>query len=63
MGEGWKLATFQPGFKLTQQRKILRKAIGPQAVASYEEAIQSEIMTLLDNFSGFSGDPYLSLAR
>jgi hypothetical protein len=54
---------FQPGPKLTRQRKILKRAIGLQAVENYEGIIQSEIMKLQEIFSGFSGDLYPLVAQ
>jgi cytochrome P450 len=63
MGEGWKLAMLQPGNDLTNQKKILRRVIGPQAVGEYDGFIQSEVAKLLEDLSEFTGDPYSLLSR
>jgi cytochrome P450 len=46
----------QPGPYWNEQRKVFRKALGPQVVPSYDDIIGKNLSTLLTALSGFSGD-------
>jgi cytochrome P450 len=60
---GWFMALLQPGPTLTEQRKVLRKAIGPQTAQEYDWMIQRESKQLIQSLSGFIGDPLPKLVR
>lgn len=53
----WSLALVQPNSHHSDQRKILRKAIGPQRVGSYDSMIESEVAKLMPKLLSFTGDP------
>jgi cytochrome P450 len=63
MGWKWSLAVVQPGPSHSNQRKMLRRAIGPQRVGSHDAYIESETAKLLTTFEKFEGDPNLTLQR
>lgn len=55
MGWEWEMPLLQPGLRHSNQRKMLRRAIGPQRVGSHDIRTESEIaklMTILDTFEG-----------
>ncbi|PVF95243.1 cytochrome P450 [Serendipita vermifera] len=57
MGLGWSLLQIQPGHNLTEQRKIFKKALGPQAISKHDELIEREAENFVNKLKGFSGDP------
>jgi cytochrome P450 len=57
MNHGWFTVGQQPGPAHTEQRKIMRKAMGPQVISKYDGMIYQEAEKLLKVLSGFSGDP------
>ncbi|PVF96182.1 cytochrome P450 [Serendipita vermifera] len=63
MSIDWFTALLQPGHTLTEQRKFIRKAIGPQTAQEYDWMIQSESIPLIQSLSGFVGDPLPKLVR
>lgn len=54
---GWSLLNRQPGKDFNGQRKVFRKAVGPQSLSRYDSLVIGEAETLVKNLSGFSGDP------
>jgi hypothetical protein len=55
LGWEWEMPMLQPNSHLINQRKMLRRAIGPQRVASHDRRIEYEvaqIMTVLNTFQG-----------
>jgi hypothetical protein len=63
MDHDWWMILAQPGYRLNEQRKVLQKAIGPQAVSEYDGFIQDENSSLIEELSGFSGDPLPRLLK
>lgn len=57
MNQLWFTINQQPGPAHTEQRKIIRKAIGPQEVPHYDYVLEQEAEKLLKRLSGFKGDP------
>jgi cytochrome P450 len=54
---GWSLLQIQPGPNLLEQRKIFKKALGPQVINKYDELIEREAENFVSKLKGFSGDP------
>lgn len=55
MGWEWEMPLLQPGPSHSNQRKMLRRAIGPQRVGSHDPRIELEVaklITLLNTFQG-----------
>ncbi|PVF96180.1 cytochrome P450 [Serendipita vermifera] len=59
----WTPIFAQPGRAHTQQRKLLRKAVGPQSVHEYDRIIQTSISNLLEKLLTSDEDPYLPVSR
>ncbi|PVF92921.1 cytochrome P450 [Serendipita vermifera] len=57
MDSAWNMALAPPDHGFTEQRKVLRKAIGAQSLQDYDGLILAESAKLVEAFSGFSGDP------
>ncbi|PVF97326.1 cytochrome P450 [Serendipita vermifera] len=57
MGWQWEMPLQQPGFHHSNQRKMLRRAIGPQRVGSHDPRIEYEISKLLIALNTFQGTP------
>jgi hypothetical protein len=57
MGWHWALSLVQPGIHHSNQRKYLRRAIGPQGIASHETRIEIEVTKLIPILSKFQGNP------
>ncbi|PVF97319.1 cytochrome P450 [Serendipita vermifera] len=57
MGWEWELVMLPPGPRHSIQRKMLRRSIGPQQVASHDPLIESEIAKLMTVLSTFQGSP------
>jgi hypothetical protein len=47
----------QPGSHLSNQRKMLRRAIGPQRVGSHDSRIESDVAKLAIVMNTFQGAP------
>jgi hypothetical protein len=61
MDFSWNLTVRQPDKGFNEQRKVLRKAVGSQALTNYDSLVVGEAKKLLDGLSGFSGDPIAKL--
>ncbi|PVF93585.1 cytochrome P450 [Serendipita vermifera] len=57
MGWKWSVGFQQPGPRHSNQRKMLRRAIGRQRAESHGVYIESEVATLLTLLESFQGDP------
>jgi cytochrome P450 len=44
----WSTAFIQPGPSHSNQRKMLRRGIGPQSVGSYDPSIEVEVAKLME---------------
>jgi cytochrome P450 len=59
----WALAHIQPGPHLTEQRKMLRRGIGPQRVGSHDEKIEKHTARLMVALNNFKGSPHELIRR
>ncbi|PVF92957.1 cytochrome P450 [Serendipita vermifera] len=59
MGTGWSVSLLQPGHHHTNQRKMLRRGIGPQRIGSYDSWIESSVAKLMPELENFQGNPKL----
>ncbi|PVF93563.1 cytochrome P450 [Serendipita vermifera] len=59
----WNLALIQPTAHHSNQRKMLRKAIGPQRIGSHDPLIECEVGKLVHELAAFKGNPNLILQR
>jgi cytochrome P450 len=57
MGWKWLTTLLQPGPNHLSQRKMLRRAIGPQRVGSHDPLIESDVAKLMNVLSTFQGNP------
>jgi hypothetical protein len=57
MDWGWEMPLIQPGVHHSNQRKMLRRAIGPQRVARHYTRIESEVSKLITVLNTFQGAP------
>lgn len=57
MGWGWSLAFLDPGHALLEQRKMLRRGIGPQRIASHNPQIEKTTSEIIVGLKAFEGDP------
>ncbi|PVF96174.1 cytochrome P450 [Serendipita vermifera] len=53
----WWMILAPPGHAHTEQRKVLQKVMGPKAVPTYDVFVQDQSVKLVEELSGFSGDP------
>ena len=53
----WVLVFHQPGSHLSQQRKMLRRGIGPQRVDLHNEKIEQSATRLMLGLKTFKGNP------
>jgi cytochrome P450 len=58
MAFGWILLQLQMGQAFNENRKVFRKALGPQSVSQYDLLIEQEAESFQKRFSGYSGDPF-----
>jgi cytochrome P450 len=58
MYSNWSMVQLQPHQGFVEQRKVMKKAMGPQAAQSYDGIIEAEAARLVEAFSGYSGDPF-----
>lgn len=63
MYSNWSMVLTQPGYGFTEQRKVLRKAMGSQAAQGYDGLIQVESTKLIEALSGFSGEPFSAVSK
>ena len=59
----WRLPLLQPGPILQDQRRLLRRIIGPQGLPKHQYLITSEIHNLLCDLNGFKGEPSRRVAK
>jgi cytochrome P450 len=59
----WSTAFLQPGPSHSNQRKMLRKSIGPQRVASYNNLIQAEVAKLMLTLQNLKGSPVRAIQK
>jgi cytochrome P450 len=52
------MVQLQPNQGFSEQRKVMKKVMGPQAAQSYDGIIEAEAVRLVEAFSGYSGDPF-----
>ncbi|KIM28323.1 hypothetical protein M408DRAFT_329427 [Serendipita vermifera MAFF 305830] len=58
MGNQWSAAFIQPGPHHSNQRKMLRRGIGPQRVGSHTPIIEKNATRLMMALQSFEGDPH-----
>jgi hypothetical protein len=63
MGMKWALAHVQPGPYFSEQRKLLRRGIGPQRVGSHDEKIEKHATHLMVALNSFEGSPHELIQR
>lgn len=56
MDFGWVLLMRQPGKDFNEQRKLFRKAVGPQTVPQFDTLMELEADRLVSSLSGYAGD-------
>jgi cytochrome P450 len=59
----WALAHIQPGPRFSEQRKLLRRGIGPQRVGSHNEKIEKHATRLVVALNNFKGSPRKLIQR
>ncbi|PVG02534.1 cytochrome P450 [Serendipita vermifera] len=60
---GWSILMRQPGKEFNEQRKVFRKAIGPQVLSQYDFLAEREVDRMVSSLIGFSGDPMHQIER
>jgi len=63
MATEWLLPFHQPGYHHSQQRKMLRRGIGPQRIGSHNDKIEQSATKLMLELSKFEGNPCPLIAR
>jgi hypothetical protein len=63
MDWGWSIGGLQPGPTHSNQRKMLRKSIGPQRISSYFDTIESEMAKFTTVLHKFKGNPANTVQR
>ncbi|KIM28318.1 hypothetical protein M408DRAFT_329423 [Serendipita vermifera MAFF 305830] len=63
MGFQWSPVLAQPGLHHSNQRKMLRRGIGPQRVGSHDPIIEKNITKLMLTLQRFQGDPHPLMLR
>ncbi|KIM28320.1 hypothetical protein M408DRAFT_23723 [Serendipita vermifera MAFF 305830] len=58
MGIQWSTVVIQPGPHHSNQRKMLRRGIGPQRVRSHDPIIEKNVAELMIKLQTFQGNPY-----
>ncbi|PVF92956.1 cytochrome P450 [Serendipita vermifera] len=53
----WSIPVLQPGAPLANQRKMLRRGIGPQRIGSYDHLVESSVAKLMAELETFQGNP------
>jgi hypothetical protein len=59
MGWEWSLAFMDPCPTLLEQRKLLRRGIGPQRIASHNPLIEKGTAEMMVKLKAFEGDPVI----
>jgi hypothetical protein len=59
----WNTSLLQPTFSHSNQRKMLRRGIGPQRVGSHDPLIESEAARLMYELVPFKGNPAPTIQR
>jgi len=59
----WVLAHIQPGPHFQEQRKMLRRGIGPQRIGSHNEKIEKHATRLMVALNSFKGSPHELIQR
>lgn len=57
MGWEWSLPVMDPGPTLLEQRKLLRRGIGPQRIASHNPLIEKATAEMMVKLKTFEGNP------
>jgi cytochrome P450 len=52
----WPVTRRQPGKDFNEQRKVFRRAIGPQTVSQYDALMEREAERLVSSLSGYAGE-------
>jgi cytochrome P450 len=60
---GWGAGFLQPGPSHSNQRKMLRRGIGPQKIGSYDTTIELEVAKFMPGLEAFQGHPFLTIQR
>jgi cytochrome P450 len=63
MGLGWELGFIQPGPDHFNQRKLLRRAIGPQGIENHNNIIESSVQQCMAELATFQGNPNSVIER
>jgi hypothetical protein len=63
MSWGWGMVFLEPGPHHSEQRKMLRKGIGPQRIGSHGEKVEKNADKLMLTFNNFRGDPFPHILR
>ncbi|PVF97327.1 cytochrome P450 [Serendipita vermifera] len=63
MDLGWSTAFIQPGPHHSNQRKMLRRGIGPQRIGSYDSLIETAVAKLMAELETFQGNPSPTILR
>ncbi|PVF92959.1 cytochrome P450 [Serendipita vermifera] len=63
MNLGWTTTLIQPGFHHSNQRKMMRRAIGPQRIETYNSSIELAVAELMVELETFRGNPKRSIYR
>ncbi|KIM28319.1 hypothetical protein M408DRAFT_69838 [Serendipita vermifera MAFF 305830] len=58
MGNQWSPAFIQPGPDHSNQRKMLRRGLGPQRVGSHDQTIEKNVTQLMLSLRSSQGDPH-----
>lgn len=58
MGLSWVLTVQPIGPNFSETRKLLRKAIGPGALADYDGILQKQALNFVKSLKGFTGDAF-----
>lgn len=63
MKTAWATSFIQPGHRHSQQRKMIRRGIGPQRVGSYDSSIETEVAKLMVELEMLEGSPVSTVNR
>ena len=55
MDLSWSVVRRQPGKDFNEQRKVFRRAIGPQTISQYDTLMECEADNLVSSLSGYAG--------
>jgi hypothetical protein len=54
---GWSLLSIGPGTAVTEERKVFRRFLGPQAIGDHDQLVERAAEDFVNRLKGFSGDP------